>query len=79
VNSICDNALLYSGARRESWIMADYVRQVLSDLALLDLTELTSSPPTRVFFKFRAAICYALGEQAEPGHLAADRKSRGSG
>jgi len=44
INSICDNTLLYARARRVSWILKDHVRQVLSDLDLIDPTGLTAMP-----------------------------------
>jgi general secretion pathway protein A len=44
INSICDNTLLYARARRVSWILTDHVRQVLSDLDLIDSTGLTATP-----------------------------------
>ena len=42
INSICDNTLLYARARRVSWILTDHVRQVLSDLDLIDPIGLTA-------------------------------------
>jgi hypothetical protein len=44
VNSICDNALVYACVRRDSRIVMEHIRRVVTDLDLVDRAELTAMP-----------------------------------